>query len=289
MHTIRAAAPCDRVYFASEFPRWFLEHHKSHDCDVMDLLDIGPDLLVVSGMVCSDEFIRTLGPGIEKAARAGVRIIFNGVGCKTYSDAEISRFKKFLEKIPVSGFISRDEVTYDRFRGSGLNVFNGIDCAFFLPDAHDPLPLRLDDYVAYNFDYLDEPETGDGGKIIRTHHAYLAHRQRNSGGSLARRIKSIYGRSSPCPGPVMVSDIPEDYLNVYANVRATYSDRVHACVATLSYGNVARLYARTPRAYLFDRVGAGDVKVRPVRLDLDRLAQEREQHVSYLKEAIRSG
>ena len=85
----------------------------------------------------------------------------------------------------------------------------------------------------------------------------------------------------------LISDIPEDYLNLYANAYATYSDRVHACIATLAFGNYARLYSQTPRAYLFERLGLGTIKRNILRLDEDKIKLEKSHHISFLKEIIR--
>jgi len=51
----------------------------------------------------------------------------------------------------------RDETTYENFKISFPKSFNGMDCAFFLSDAFSPAPLRIDDYVVYNFDHMEVP------------------------------------------------------------------------------------------------------------------------------------
>jgi hypothetical protein len=82
----------------------------------------------------------------------------------------------------------------------------------------------------------------------------------------------------------LISDIPDDYLNLYANAYATYSDRIHACIATLSFGNLAKLYSTTHRASAFERVGVGEIKKKLVKLDQDKLNIEKEKQISFLRE-----
>ena len=80
-----------------------------------------------------------------------------------------------------------------------------------------------------------------------------------------------------------MSDIPDDYLNLYANTYGVYSNRVHACIATLAFGNRAMHFSKSPRAYLFDRLGVKNIRKELVKLDPDMLLQEKESQLSFLK------
>ena len=62
------------------------------------------------------------------------------------------------------------------------------------------------------------------------------------------RQKKYYGKN------IYLSDVPEDYLNIYANAEAIFSDRVHTCVGALSQGIPTMFMGNTPRANLFKRV-----------------------------------
>ena len=79
------------------------------------------------------------------------------------------------------------------------------------------------------------------------------------------------------------SDIPHTYLNLYAETKLTISDRVHACAATLAYGNSAFLLAKTGRSALLSRIGAIEVTDHPVKIDMDYLNSEKEAMVNWLK------
>jgi hypothetical protein len=84
----------------------------------------------------------------------------------------------------------------------------------------------------------------------------------------------------------LVSDVPEDYLTVYSQSKITYSDRVHACVATLAYGNEARLFSKTPRKALFDRVGAQNVTKEIVKLEQGHFKEMKQKQVAHAKAYI---
>ena len=171
-----------------------------------------------------------------------------------------------------------------------------MDCVFFFGDCFKRLPLVGGAFVTYCFDDMPEPEIAHApATVIRPHHACTdVLQRRNTNGrwvfTLAKRWPFIQ-RVAPDPRPerylseenILISDIPDDYLHLYANTSATYSDRVHACIATLAFGNAARLFLSTPRAHLFDRVGAGDITQRLVRLDMDRLRAEKARQVDALR------
>ena len=61
---------------------------------------------------------------------------------------------------------------------------------------------------------------------------------------------------------VIVSDNPMDYLLLYRNASEVYSDRVHACIPTLAFGNIARLFSNSPRIALFENAKIPDVRKR---------------------------
>ena len=78
-----------------------------------------------------------------------------------------------------------------------------------------------------------------------------------------------------------------DYLSLYANCSTVYSDRVHACVATLAFGNKARLIDDTPRAHLFETLDAGNVRNEIVQLDPEKFASKKQEHLDALSKALK--
>ena len=92
--TIKNAFPNAKVYFASELPRWLLNANgKKMDMslDLAEIMDI--DVIVVSGMVFCDEFIKVEGPILKRLSGRGVKTIFNGCGCATYQESERINFR----------------------------------------------------------------------------------------------------------------------------------------------------------------------------------------------------
>jgi hypothetical protein len=87
------------------------------------------------------------------------------------------------------------------------------------------------------------------------------------------------------PGAV-VSDEPYTYFTTYANAQLTLSDRVHACVIATAYGRPAMLFGTTPRSALFERMGLGDIRKRPVCLPESRRVEERNALIEFLRDAF---
>ena len=105
----------------------------------------------------------------------------------------------------------------------------------------------------------------------------------------------VRARHATQPAPIgaferpstLISDLPSDYLALYANAQVTHTDRIHACIAALALGRRAQLYgAAVPRLGMFERVGAGDVLERPVALDPERMKREREAQTAFLRQAL---
>lgn len=302
IYTIKTAVPDAKVYFASELPRWFFKVNRENmdkSIDLAELMKI--DFVVISGMALCDEFIETEGPILKRLSKRGVKIVLNGCGGTTYRKTEFSNFRKFLDSIKLSGFISRDEISYNNYRDCSPKSYNGIDCAFFLSEAFNPAHLTIEDYVVYNFDSMEEPKIEEHNKkIIMAHHSYF-----QLFPTIATNKETILTIGTRFPfikiikynasrryfkhKGTLISDIPDDYLNLYANAYATYSDRVHACIATLSFGNFARLYSTTQRASVFERVGAGEIKEKLVKLDQDKINIDKEKQISFLREIFEEG
>lgn len=79
------------------------------------------------------------------------------------------------------------------------------------------------------------------------------------------------------------ADIPHTYANIYAEAELTLSDRVHACALTLAYGNAAYLFAKTGRSALLKRVGAEEIEVHPVRINMEYLKEEKRRLIEWLR------
>jgi hypothetical protein len=85
---------------------------------------------------------------------------------------------------------------------------------------------------------------------------------------------------------VFVNDVPYGYLEIYSQAELTLTNRLHACVAALSYGKPAMLFSNSPRIRLLERLGLFDITKQPVYLDRKKLEHEKEGLMKFLQESI---
>jgi len=299
MHLLKMACPDAIIHFASEIPQWFFYHNKKTIANALNVASlIKSDYLVVSGMLCCDEFIKLYEPIISKLIQRNVKFVINGGGGLKYSQREVDNFRDFLKRNPPYAFISRDEPSFKNYSDLAKYSYNGIDCGFFLSDYFNPAELNLPDFVIFNFDnsnlnkfvnFIKSKAFFKKSKVkipkiidklvVRTHHSCWPDIKY---GIIDLGVPREYFN---IPNTI-ISDIPEDYLNLYANTKATYSNRVHACVATLSFGNPAMLFSQDSRAYLFDRIGAYTIKEDITYPNIERIAQEKSKHIAFLSSLL---
>ena len=129
---------------------------------------------------------------------------------------------------------------------------------------------RFTDALIYAMSILPAKNRGESlgkYKIIRTDHRFHPHFRRK-----------IYQQQNS-----FVADTPYGYLNLYANAEFTLSDRVHACAVTLAFGHSAMFFAKTNRHGLLERVGAKDICNSLVKLDMNRLEEEKKNQVDWVR------
>ena len=286
MALLRAALPDAQIGFASEMPRWFFgpgvalrkrwrRWRGEPPAKMDDALDVAAvtecDLVVIAGMAMCEEFVQVNGPTLLALAARGVPTLLMGTGGLVYHAAEKQLFGAFMRQLRPVGFVSRDTRSFELFGEFADEPFDGVDCGFFVSDAYRPFPLTLPPYIAVTFDALPEPPIEHGERqVIRAHH--------DSWGPIPARY-----RGTP---RTLVSDIPFDYLALYAGAEEVHSDRVHACVAALSYGRPARLYHPTPRGSLFAAAGAPGVPERLTAVDPAQLRARKDAQVAYVRERL---
>lgn len=292
---LRAALPDANIVLASEMPRWIFFnswkeekrsrgffHSGSNEAtnkqEVMErALDIGAvmkcDLAVFSGMAMCEEFMTINGPPVLALAERGIPSLLLGAGADHYTKKEEELFGQFLTQLKPMAFISRDEPSFEMFARFVPNSVRGIDCGWFLSNAYTPPPLMLPPYIVSTFDSKPEPDIDAKGRlIVRSHHECW-------GPSPAHYLRDKN---------TLISDVPYDYLNLYAFAEEVYSDRVHACVAGLSYGRPVRLYSDSPRSALFDVLGVGHVRDKLTRIDGEMLAEKKRAHIELVRRVVSS-
>lgn len=230
------------------------------------------DLLVFAGMSMCKEFVDNNGRTFVEASRRGVPTLGLGAGASQYTAEEADVFSEFLNGLCNYAIITRDDDTFDMFKGKLKNVWAGIDCAFCLPDYYTPPKLDLPPYDIENFDAMKTaPSIDHGGRmVIHTHHDLWG-------------PFSAHYMSKP---NTLISDVPEDYLTLYSQVKESHADRVHTCVASLAYGNCARLYSKTPRKALFSKVGLPDITQRVCNLNQALLMELKQKQIAQTRAYI---
>jgi len=279
------------INFTSEISKWFFYSNKKNLKNTFNLANvIKSDYIVVSGMLLCDEFIKLYEPIISNLIKKNVKFIINGGGGANYTKNEITNFRNFLKRNPPYAFISRDEPSFKNYKDLARHSYSGVDCGFFVSDSFDPVKLDLPKFTVLNF---DKPKFHKFLKVIKNKLFFKKTKK------IIPEIKNKFvinthhscwkniPRSHFLKPNTLISDIPNDYLNLYANAEETYSDRVHACVATLIFGHPAMLFSQTQRAYLFEKVGAGTIKEKLTYPDMERISKEKKKHLDFLSYILR--
>ena len=267
------------------------------------------DYVAVLGPFIRPEFSKILLKPMQELAAQGVRFIGLGVGMMDYSPEASKECITELAKLPFDFITTRDEPTFQALSHLDIPLHNGIDLGFFLPDFTPPIALRSRDYVVLNFDVTPEPQfiESPGGpdtvEINERHfemkfakwrtaqcfrrvafsildRAFLPQSQITELAGLKvirtdHRLNPIIKQKVYCSPNTFSHDIWEPYASIYSGTKLTLTNRVHAGVATLAYGNPARLFAKTGRKALLDRVGAGDIGSKIITIDQAMLSREK--------------
>ena len=289
-YLIKETIPNSEVYFASNAMNWVYYKYADSKKKV-NFIDVASvtkaDFYVFGGSMLNISWFKDHLNLFRALAKNDSKIIMFGVGGgDTYPDNEINEVRKYLKKMNIFLFISRDKKAFENYHDLAEYSYDGIDCAFFLNDTFSPAKLDLPDYVIFNFDNKTEPNIEIKEKIIRTHHSpwRFSSNQIFSKWDFKMFIwNMLHRQTSIIKKNDVLSDHPDDYLNLYANCKATYSDRIHACVATLSFGNPARLYSKSERSLLFDRVGLSLIRDNLVCLDNKKIEKEKRMQIEFLR------
>lgn len=232
------------------------------------------DYVVMGGMVLCEDHLRGAATTLRGFAQKGTKIIIAGGGAQKYDKNEVEKVRTLLKDIPLYGFISRDKYTYDNYKDLALHSYNGIDSAYFINDCYHPVKLKLPSFISVNFDSSKEPEIDSHGSlIIRTHHSNWP------------QLCRLDFFDKPF---TLISDLASDYLNIYAQTTITYTDRIHAAIATLAFGNKAKLYflEGDNRLHMFTRLGLSEINKRAVYLNTKRLKKEKKEQISFLRSIL---
>jgi len=255
------------VYSANINNRWFFANATADRQYYNNAFDItkhltGIDLVAWGGMMLTKEFVDVVGDTFHSLSSANKPLVFLGAGGDTYDSEEVSVVVDYLKTLKNVRITTRDSQIYSLYKDTEVaQLFSeAIDCAFFLPEFISPPTMTIESFDIECFDRIPTPVIDhQGKKVIFTHHDH-------NGVPYEKYV------SHP---DTLVSELPYDYLTLYSNASAVYSERFHACIAALAYGNSAQLFSKTPRKALFEKV-----------FEQPEMAQELGQHPMALNKSF---
>jgi len=254
---------------------------------IYDLVDV--DVVVLPGCVLTEGVLRKHLPVLREATEADIPIFLLGVGAGSYSDATMNAVNQCLEKLNTHGFISRNPRAFETYEANFENTHNGIDCAYFIDDWYTP-PESDEVFDSFTFDKTREPQIETNNPVIRPHHAPFGRVHMRLPMKI---IRGILGQLKPYDEAfddesIFMSDDLKEYLFIYANASETHSDRVHACIPSLVYGNKARFYYETPRGGLFNKVLDSDISETLVEIDQEKLDDLKREQCDQFEKFVRA-
>lgn len=268
------------------------------------------DWFVISGPRFNKNIRKKFEKLFSALKDAGTKIVLISVGSNRYDQEEIEFCRKFLTEYPPYILSTRDSETYHNYADLAEYAYDGICSAFYAsfyyPGYDTP---QLEKYITFGFDTSSEPQfyidsdryKRDGlvsaiqvdwstSKTLSSFELVLdnfkEHPTQIQEWKLIRPMHSPvakFGMFAYNRPNQFVSLNPYAYLNLFRNTELTVSERVHACVATLSYQKPAMLCKKTKRSLLFDRLGLGEITQRPVCLSRETLIAEKEKFIDFLK------
>lgn len=226
------------------------------------------DYFIIPGCVLTVPFFTIYGDLIKRKAEQGSKIIFLGASGNFYTEYEVKFVSEYLRKLRPYAIMTRDSLAYKYYANFTKNSYNGIDNVFFVNLLNLPqIDTDLTPYVVLN---IEEPK-----------HYRIKEELKN----IFKEKNIVYSYHKPFPytkvsklvkNGVIVSDNPMDYLLLYRNASEVYSDRVHACIPTLAFGN----FSNSPRIALFENAKIPDVRERLV--SIEGLKEMQDKQIAFL-------
>lgn len=264
------------------------------------------DLYCFSGPILNATFMKHYAPLIERISGRGAAYMLLSIhgspGLAIHDE-----IKSFLRKYPPIAFSSRTRQTFDKYRDAVDEPYNGVCAAFFVSLVCPVASLDADhDFVVYSFYSRLEPRVSfsiDGNGTIDlnsvqvsdsatplwrfSRHFEWLRRLPSCSGSFqivrpAHDLSYKFSHLNFAKPNSFLSYNPLSYLSLYSGGALTVSDRVHACVAALSYGKPAVLVGKWDRAALFDRLQLRKDGVCYLAPGRDQLEDEYERFTSWL-------
>lgn len=266
------------------------------------------DAVMFAGPMFDMNFRKLFAPAFKQAREAGQKIFLVSAGGINYNPAEAEHCRSVLEEFKPDLLWTRDSETYDMLGAYVKNAHSGVCGAWFTPDYYPGYDTpSLGNYFCSAFDFRPEPAMsvleralhgdaqlpGDGidnaKKTARIRRVLQRGLPSELGGNTI-----IRPTHRPANHPItnftnpntFAAYTPYGYLNLYRNARFTITDRLHASVVTMAYGNPAYLYLRSKRGYLLKSAGIEYDHGKRLTVDPTYLAERKASVVRFISETI---
>ncbi len=115
------------------------------------------DYVVLLGPAITKSFLNIWKTTLDTLKNRGIKYMILSAGMMKYDDNVIDDVKNYFKTNPPYVMTTRDRETYEIFKSSIKNIYDGICFAFFVPDCYKPISTDLKPVMAVNFDKIDEP------------------------------------------------------------------------------------------------------------------------------------
>ncbi|SFH84828.1 polysaccharide pyruvyl transferase family protein [Planctomicrobium piriforme] len=269
------------------------------------------DALVIAGPVLDSRFEDFFGPALRRARKDGKKIFLLSAGARKYDQEEFEHCSKLLKEVQPDVFISRDHDTFQQYGQFAKHAYDGMCFAFFVAEYYQGYETpALQPYMASTFDFGAEPDlTKLQVSDIEAMTAIVGEKKGGKTRSLKGNLSFLFDRKGPdsvngirivrpAHKPLrskymiffkkntFVAFNHEPYLNLYKNAKLTLTDRLHAAVVTLAFGNPARLYLSSNRTRLLEAAGCEAATKGIWKADLAALAAQRQLQKNWLRQTL---
>ncbi len=265
------------------------------------------DAIMFAGPMLDKNFGRIFGPALRAAKLKKLKIFLVSAGGIDYDDAEINHCRDVLSQYKPDILYTRDRETFEVYGDLADRSHSGICGAWFTPDYYPGYDTPdLTPYITSVYDTRAEApldaltaaianaESLDVPVYAGRYRGWLSR-------ILDRREIAMAGAHRiirPCHRPTnpnfavfskpntFASYTPYGYLNLYRNTTVTVTDRLHAAVATLAYGNPAYLTLRSNRVKLLAAAGVEYAYGKRLVVDQAYLTDSKTGVISFLRDAL---
>lgn len=264
------------------------------------------DHFVFSGPILGEGFFVEYAPLIEKIVGDGKS--YSLLSVHAYAEGDLlEQMRAFLRKHPPLAMQTRDNFTYKKFSDLDFPSYDGICFAFFVSRLSGiPTIAPKTPYLAVSYHSGPDPQiTVDGDKenitdavAVKQHYVknwrlarHLDFRRNYpssiGGYDIIRPVHGFYPfpHLSFARPASFITYNPLNFLAIYKGCKAVITDRVHAGVAALSFGNPARVASLDSRFAIFEQ--APVVRDREfLRIDAEELNKEHDKVSNWLADTF---